>query len=58
MASAKVKDLVTSNKVMVFSKSYCPYCKKAKDALGAHQWRPSVLTHAVDVPDLEGMGTY
>lgn len=24
---------VSSNKVVVFSKSYCPYCKKAKAAL-------------------------
>lgn len=29
----KIKELVSANKVMVFSKSYCPYCTKAKKAL-------------------------
>ncbi len=28
-----VKSLVESNPVVVFSKSYCPYCDKAKNAL-------------------------
>ena len=35
MAQAYVDDKVKNNKVMVFSKSYCPYCKMAKDALGS-----------------------
>jgi glutaredoxin 3 len=26
----EVKDLVKNNRILVFSKSYCPYCKKAK----------------------------
>lgn len=30
---ARVKELIAGNKVMVFSKSYCPFCKKAKTAL-------------------------
>merc|ERR1719376_1017775 len=29
----KVEDAINSNKVMMFSKSYCPFCVKAKDAL-------------------------
>ena len=29
--SQKVKDLIESNKVIVFAKSYCPYCKKTKE---------------------------
>eukprot|EP01117_Protostelium_nocturnum_P009188 TRINITY_DN328_c0_g1_i1.p1 TRINITY_DN328_c0_g1~~TRINITY_DN328_c0_g1_i1.p1 ORF type:complete len:124 (-),score=36.55 TRINITY_DN328_c0_g1_i1:75-446(-) len=29
----KVESLIKENKVMVFSKSYCPYCVKAKKAL-------------------------
>ncbi|KAJ3216713.1 hypothetical protein HK099_005761 [Clydaea vesicula] len=37
MASAEVqkivKDLINSNKVVVFSKSYCPYCKATKQLL-------------------------
>lgn len=31
--SFAVKNLIKSNKVMVFSKSYCPYCTRAKSAL-------------------------
>lgn len=33
MASAFVQDTIKSNKVVVFSKTYCPYCVKAKRAL-------------------------
>jgi glutaredoxin 3 len=35
MSSAKdrVDQLIKGNRVMVFSKSYCPYCTKAKRAL-------------------------
>ena len=37
MASDKIKDTVNAaiknNKVMVFSKSYCPYCTRTKDSL-------------------------
>ncbi|OCT83347.1 hypothetical protein XELAEV_18025886mg [Xenopus laevis] len=35
---ARVKELIDSNRVMVFSKSYCPYCDRVKDlfsSLGA-----------------------
>ena len=33
MASAFIQTALAADKVVVFSKSYCPYCKKAKDAL-------------------------
>nr|AAB92419.1 glutaredoxin type 1 [Fritillaria agrestis]AAB92654.1 glutaredoxin type II [Fritillaria agrestis]AAB92655.1 glutaredoxin type I [Fritillaria agrestis]AAB92656.1 glutaredoxin type I [Fritillaria agrestis]AAB92657.1 glutaredoxin type I [Fritillaria agrestis] len=33
MALAKAKDLVASNPVVVFSKSYCPYCIRVKELL-------------------------
>ncbi|GAB2224806.1 hypothetical protein Droror1_Dr00005583 [Drosera rotundifolia] len=33
MALKKAEELVSSNPVIVFSKSYCPYCKKAKSLL-------------------------
>lgn len=26
-----VKDLIKSDKIVIFSKSYCPYCKLAKE---------------------------
>jgi len=33
MAQSVVDDAIAKNPVMVFSKSYCPYCVKAKKAL-------------------------
>ena len=33
MASQFIETALAADKVVVFSKSYCPYCKKAKDAL-------------------------
>eukprot|EP00955_Chlamydomonas_euryale_P059055 357274-Chlamydomonas_euryale.AAC.22 len=33
MAAEFVQEAITQNKVVVFSKSYCPYCTKAKRAL-------------------------
>ncbi|KAJ3154299.1 thioredoxin reductase [Geranomyces variabilis] len=32
-AKSQVEDAIKNNKVVVFSKSYCPYCKKAKALL-------------------------
>ncbi|KAH8553074.1 thioredoxin-like protein [Umbelopsis sp. PMI_123] len=29
----KVEDIINNNKVAIFSKSYCPYCRRAKEAL-------------------------
>ncbi|KAI7905360.1 glutaredoxin-1 [Cokeromyces recurvatus] len=28
-----VEEIIKNNKIAVFSKSYCPYCKRAKEAL-------------------------
>ncbi|XP_072999641.1 glutaredoxin-C6-like [Typha latifolia] len=33
MALAKAKDIVASSPVVVFSKTYCPYCKRVKQLL-------------------------
>lgn len=33
MAQKLVDEKIRSNKVVVFSKTYCPYCKMAKDVL-------------------------
>jgi len=33
MVEAKVKDYLSADKVVVFSKSYCPYCQGVKDLL-------------------------
>ncbi|KAJ5477078.1 Glutaredoxin [Penicillium diatomitis] len=32
-AKAKAQSLINENAVIVFSKSYCPYCKSSKDLL-------------------------
>jgi thiol-disulfide isomerase/thioredoxin len=39
----RVKDSIESSKVVVFSKSYCPYCKKAKQALEQYTVRRLAL---------------
>lgn len=33
MAEALVKEMIKNNVVMVFSKTYCPFCNMAKEAL-------------------------
>lgn len=33
MAVAKVQELIQQNPLMVFSKSYCPYCRSVKELL-------------------------
>ncbi|KAF6157413.1 hypothetical protein GIB67_004351 [Kingdonia uniflora] len=33
MALPKAKEIISANKVVVFSKSYCPYCDKVKKLL-------------------------
>uniref|UniRef100_A0A914UWY6 Glutaredoxin domain-containing protein n=1 Tax=Plectus sambesii TaxID=2011161 RepID=A0A914UWY6_9BILA len=45
MASAKefVDKMVNGKKVVVFSKSYCPYCHKAKSALQSFKLPAEVL---------------
>ncbi|KAK8147806.1 hypothetical protein MY1884_005874 [Beauveria asiatica] len=35
MASQKAQKLIDENPVMVFSKSYCPYCKATKSLLSS-----------------------
>jgi glutaredoxin 3 len=32
-AKTKAQNLINENGVVVFSKSYCPYCKSSKDLL-------------------------
>merc|ERR1711963_334433 len=55
-ASAEVKALVDSkiadNKVMVFSKSYCPYCVMAKKELNKH---PDLVAGKMEVLEMENM---
>lgn len=38
-----VDNLLATKKVVVFSKSYCPYCARAKTALQTYNLSPEVL---------------
>ncbi|CAJ0578232.1 unnamed protein product, partial [Mesorhabditis spiculigera] len=42
-AKSFVDGLIQSSKVVVFSKSYCPYCHKAKSALESQGMAPNVM---------------
>uniref|UniRef100_A0A1I7UDB9 Glutaredoxin-1 n=1 Tax=Caenorhabditis tropicalis TaxID=1561998 RepID=A0A1I7UDB9_9PELO len=43
MSKAFVDGLLQSSKVVVFSKSYCPYCHKARAALESVNVKPDAL---------------
>lgn len=47
MAQALVESAIANNKIMVFSKSYCPYCVKAKDAIRSALGQPGVAATTV-----------
>ncbi|KAJ5894588.1 glutaredoxin Grx1 [Penicillium taxi] len=42
-AKTKAQSLIDSNSVVVFSKSYCPYCKSTKDLLNSLDAQFAVL---------------
>ncbi|KAM7516175.1 hypothetical protein LguiA_005758 [Lonicera macranthoides] len=41
--AAYVQNVIYSNKIALFSKSYCPYCMRAKRILGELQEQPFVV---------------
>ncbi|PIA36986.1 hypothetical protein AQUCO_03100021v1 [Aquilegia coerulea] len=41
--SAFVKKTVSSNKIVIFSKSYCPYCKRAKAVFKELNQSPHII---------------
>jgi len=47
--TAMIKSTVSSNKVVVFSKTYCPYCTRVKDLLKSLRVEAKVL-------ELDSMG--
>ena len=47
-----IEALVTANPVMVFSKTYCPYCKKLLEFLAKYDIHPKVLE--LDILEEEG----
>eukprot|EP01095_Lingulamoeba_sp_RSL-Kostka_P002168 TRINITY_DN13059_c0_g1_i1.p1 TRINITY_DN13059_c0_g1~~TRINITY_DN13059_c0_g1_i1.p1 ORF type:complete len:136 (-),score=47.59 TRINITY_DN13059_c0_g1_i1:183-560(-) len=46
--SQRFNDLISDNNIMVFSKSYCPYCKRAKEALTKAGYEFGVVELDVD----------
>ncbi|KAF4121940.1 glutaredoxin 3 [Geosmithia morbida] len=42
-ASAKAQQYIDNNAVVVFSKSYCPYCSATKSLLSSLDAKPTVL---------------
>lgn len=51
-ALTKAQNLVSSNPVVVFSKSYCPYCQKVKQLLSKIGANPTIIEL-----DIEGDGS-
>lgn len=49
-AKQKAQSYIDNNKVMVFSKSYCPYCRAAKALLNEKNANATVI-------ELDQMGT-
>lgn len=45
---------IANQKVVVFSKSYCPYCSKAKRALQAAGAKDIMVVHELDHMDRKG----
>ncbi|PAV85366.1 hypothetical protein WR25_07226 [Diploscapter pachys] len=57
---AFVDGIIQSNKVAVFSKSYCPYCHKARNALESQNLKEGTMkwVEIEDNPDCEKIQDY
>ncbi|CAB3410798.1 unnamed protein product [Caenorhabditis bovis] len=55
-----VDGLLKSHKVVVFSKSYCPYCHKARSALDSQNIKPDALkwVEIDERPDCDDIQNY
>lgn len=58
MSSTYVDGLINSHKVVVFSKTYCPYCTKAKDVLGKYSLNDYVLIELDNRDDCDEIQDY
>ena len=56
-AKAFVDEKIASDKVVVFSKSYCPFCTKAKTALNSTGVKYTLL-EIEDLPDMDDIQDY
>ncbi|KAJ8028952.1 Glutaredoxin [Holothuria leucospilota] len=58
MVKAFVDAQIKDNKVVVFSKTYCPYCRMAKSALAAAGYEDYALLELDERDDGDAMQTY
>lgn len=58
MASAYVDDLINKHKVVVFSKTYCPYCAKTKHILSKYNIKDIVIVELDELEDCEKIRSY
>ena len=56
--SKLVDELIHAHKVMVFSKTYCPYCVKAKNVLGKYKISDINILELDDHPQADEIQTY
>lgn len=55
MSKAYVELQIKENKVVVFSKTYCPFCKKAKEALSSTGLKDYALVELDERDDGDGI---
>ena len=49
---AELEAEIKANKIVIYSKSYCPFCTQTKEAFGALATSPAPLIHELDqMPD-------
>lgn len=41
--AARIDSLLSENKALVFSKSYCPYCKATKELFAGLDVKPTII---------------
>ena len=51
--ASKVEAKIAAKKVMVFSKTYCPYCKTAKTVLAKYLKNGTISTDDYEVMEIE-----
>merc|ERR1719309_232667 len=56
MASALIQEKINRKKVMVFSKSYCPFCTKAKSVLKKYIDSGELSSEDFEVLEMENRG--
>ena len=53
-----VDQAIKSHKVVVFSKTYCPYCTKAKNVLGKYKLKDAKIIELDDRDDSDVIQDY